>query len=332
MNSESFPVIPISAQVGSTLLAPIRIESGHRIWCKLEIFNPSGSVKDRLALGVLKHAWYQGLIDHTTPVVEASSGSTAISLAFLCSQLSLPFHAVIPEGASEERSWTIRAYGGQVETVSEAQGMAGAEERAKRLAENIGGYYVDQFNNKSGLLVHLQTASEIHNALPSRQFDAFVAGIGTGGTVVGIHQYLSENNPGTKIAVARPQEPSRVLHDIGFTPKGFDSHFERYIQTADPNAKSTISEIEVTERDAIQWTYRLWHLGFPIGPASGVNFAAAVMFAKRYPKNANIVTIFTDRMERYFSTKLFEEIKRTSDKVNSTCGSCCICRESLNTN
>ncbi len=329
MRSPSFPTIPICSQIGHSPLVPIKVESGHRIWCKLEIFNPSGSVKDRLALGALQRAWEQGLVRRSTPVVEASSGSTAIALALLCSQLGLHFRAVIPEGASEERTWTIRAYGGEVETVAESQGMMGAEKRALELADETKGFYVDQFNNENGPKVHHQTACEVHQALPNKQFDAFVSGVGTGGTIVGVHQYLSEKGPNTKVVVARPKDPYHTLHDIGFTPKGFDSHFERYKQSNNTAFQNTFSEIEVTEEQAIHWTYRLWHLGFPVGPASGVNFAAAVALASQYPSSANIVTIFTDRMERYFSTELFETIKQASTKANTTCCGCCICHESL---
>ena len=329
MNSEGFPTIPISTQIGHSPLIPIKLESGHRVWCKLEIFNPSSSIKDRLALGALQSAWEKGLLKRSMPVVEASSGSTAISLALMCSHLGLPFFAIIPEGASEERTWTIRAYGGLVETVSASQGLMHAETRAQELADETGGFYVDQFNNEDGPKVHHQTAREIHKTIPNEQFDAFVAGVGTGGTIVGVHQYLRTNNLETNVIVARLKEPFHTLHDIGFTPKGFDSHFERYKQSQNSGSQDIFSEIEVIEEDAINWTHRLWHLGFPVGPASGVNFAAAVAAATKLPSGANIVTIFTDRMERYFSTELFETIKSAGDKPNTTACNCGICHESI---
>lgn len=285
-------------------------------------------MKDRLALGALKTAWEQGLITRSTPIIEASSGSTAIALALICSHLGLSFTAVLPEGASQERRWTIRAYGGQVETVTEDQGMAEAENRAQQLADENKGFYVDQFNNKDGPAVHHQTAQEIQKALPNEQFDAFVCGVGTGGTIVGLYQYITANNLKTQIAIARPVEPFHTLHDIGFTPKGFDSHLERYRQANSPST-DVFSEIDVSENSAINWTHRLWELGFPVGPASGVNFAAAVALADKFPKEANIVTIFTDRMERYFSTELFESIKQASGESSSSSCLCCICHESL---
>ena len=326
--NESFPSISIFDQIGNSPLVPIRLEGGRRVWCKLEIFNPSGSVKDRLALGVLKSAWEQDLITRSTPIIEASSGSTAIALALICSHLGLSFTAVLPEGASHERRWTIQAYGGKVETLRQNQDMAEAENRAQCLADERKGFYVDQFNNKDGPKVHHDTAREIHKTLPEERFDAFVCGIGTGGTLVGMHQYLTAHKLRTEIAIARPVEPFHTLHDIGFTPKGFDSHFEHY-QQSNSLLRNTFSEITISENSAINWTHRLWRLGFPVGPASGVNFSAAVVLANQLPKDANVVTIFTDRMERYFSTELFETIKLASSETNSSSCHCCICHESL---
>ncbi len=300
-------------QIGETPLVPIELEDGKQIWCKLEFVNPSGSVKDRIARNILQSAWRKGKLRPGSVVVEASSGSTSIALALACNQMGLKFYAVLPEGASKERQWTIIAYGGQIETVPGEAGIDGAQARAREIEAETGGFYSRQFENEDNFLAHEETAREILKDIPDRYVDAFVSGVGTGGTLVGVHKFFSEHKLDMRPSVVRVPDV-RILHDIGFTPKGFECLYTRWSRQ-DPNFADQVREVEVEESAAIQWTEYLWKKGFPVGPASGVNFGAAVQVARDLPEEAHVVTVFTDRMERYFSTRLFEEIKTDNEKL-----------------
>lgn len=322
MNHTSLPPNPaIFQQIGNTPLVDIKInqkfndignETGITgIWCKLEFFNPSGSVKDRIARNILQTAWREGKLNQNTPVIEASSGSTSIALALACSHMGLKFHAVLPAGASHERRWTIEASGGDIETTSIEAGMDGA--RALELVKEKNGFYADQFNNKNNFLAHEATAREILDDIPTNNIDALVCGVGTGGTLVGIYKYCVSRHFPIKPYVARLKPGAKILHDIGFTCQNFNCLFKQELEQ-NQTFKEAVQYIDIDEQTAISWTDELWKRGFPVGPASGVNFAAAVEVAKLQEKGKNIVTIFTDRMERYFSTQLFDAIKLKSEK------------------
>lgn len=305
----------IFKNIGNTPLVPITIDQGNKIWCKLEFFNPTGSVKDRIAKNILLTAWRSGKINENTTVIEASSGSTSIALALACSHMGLKFKAVLPRGASKERQWTIMASGGEVFPTSEEEGMKGAMDKALELAKDENVFFADQFNNSNNYKAHETTAAEILRALPRESLDILVCGVGTGGTLVGIYKYCVDRHYQIKPYVARLKPGAEILHDIGFTPPKFNCLFQQELDKNN-DFSNAVEIIEVEESTAIKWTNELWEKGFPVGPASGVNFAAAVEVAKKVQdqKNKNIITVFTDRMERYFSTEIFNAIKLKSAK------------------
>jgi cysteine synthase len=171
-----------------TPLVPVRLEDdGPSIWCKLEYHNPSGSTKDRIARFILGKAIRSGRLRPGDWVVEASSGSTSISLALMCAQFQLKFHAIMPCGVSPERIAILEAFGAEVELTDSPLGLRGAIDRARQFAADKPAMATDQFANPDNPAAHrYQTAAEILSQIPSRSVDAVVSGVGTGGTLVGL--------------------------------------------------------------------------------------------------------------------------------------------------
>jgi cysteine synthase A len=293
--------------IGDTPLVPVSLRPGGPVvHCKLEYMNPSGSVKDRIARAILQNAWRRGEIDERTTIVEASSGSTSIALAHACCHMGLHFKAVLPAGASLERRLTIMAHGGEVETVPDDAGMDAARERACQLGSRPGFFYADQFKNPDNWKAHAETADEILRALPKP--DMVVSGIGTGGTLVGAHRRFREKGLDVRPVVARIRQPITYLLSIGFTCPGFDCHYLDLLRE-DRGFADRVTEVEVDEFEAIDCMFRLWERGFPVGPASAVNFLAAAKALGGHTDPRTAVTIFTDRLERYFSTQLVDRLK-----------------------
>lgn len=299
-------------RIPATPLVPVRIDVRHpQIWCKLEFLNPSGSTKDRIARYILEKAWRQGKLRAGDRVIEASSGSTSIALALACAQLGLRFAAVMPEGVSDERSLMIRAYGGEVRFTPKADGVCGAIVEAERLAEAEGAFLPRQFSNPDNAEAHrLGTAREILDQMPGGTVDAVVSGVGTGGTLVGLAHGLREGGADVIPVYARPVNISTNM-DIeccsfsGRIPGVADS----ISQIFKPEELEGLTTIEVNDDVALSTTRELIRLGFPVGPSSGLNYAAAVEAAQKLPNCGQVVTVFPDRMERYFTTELFADAR-----------------------
>ena len=296
-------------RVAPTPLVPVRLDTAlPAVWCKLEFLNPSGSTKDRIARFILEKAWRQGRVACGDRVVEASSGSTSIALALACAQMGLKFLAVMPEGVSNERVFIIRAYGGDVRFTPAALGIRGAIAEVERLGTEPGVFLPKQFANPDNAEAHrLGTAREVLDQIPGGKVDAVASGVGTGGTLVGLFEGLRENGCRVVPVLARPVNLTR-------TPEAECCSFSGRI----PGVADSISEIfraerlpglmtvEVRDEDALATTRELIRLGFPVGPSSGLNYRAA-LDALRHLNDpaAQVVTVFPDRMERYFTTELF---------------------------
>ena len=281
-------------------------ESGPEIWCKLEYLNPSGSTKDRIARFILGKALRSGRISPGGTVVEASSGSTSIAMALASAQLGLRFVAVMPEGVSRERRLIIEAYGGEVVFSAKAEGIRGALAEAERQAAVRGAYLPLQFSNPDNPAAHrYQTAQEIIAQIPGGCVDAVVSGVGTGGTLVGLTRGFLDFGCRVTAFAARPitgagLDGAECCSFSGRIPgvvDGLSSIYQEFW--------GQVIELDVDDEEALEVTRRLIRLGFPVGPSSGLNFVAAVMTAERLGPEARIVTVFPDRMERYFSTELF---------------------------
>lgn len=295
-------------QCGPSPLAPVQLEAGGPvIWCKLEFLNPSGSTKDRIARYMLEKAWRQGILGEGSRVVEASSGSTSIALAVVSAQMGLRFTAVMPEGVSEERTLIIRAYGGEVRFTPRALGIRGCLAEAERFAAETGAWYSRQFENPDNVEAHrVWTGQEILAQIPRGLVHGVASGVGTGGTLVGLYAAFSQAGCPTVPFAARPVG-HRAVTDVeccsfsSRVPGVVEGISKLYVPAQLPG----LQELDIDDELALETTRRLIRRGFPVGPSSGLNYAAAVLASERLGEDAQIVTVFADRMERYFSTELF---------------------------
>lgn len=299
--------------MGPTPLVPVRLDSdGPTIWCKLEFLNPSGSTKDRIARYMLEKAWRLGELCPGGEVVEASSGSTSIALALASAQMGVRFTAVMPEGVTEERLLTIRAYGGNVVLTPRAEGVRGSIAKAEALAREGGAFATRQFENPDNAEAHrVWTGQEVLAQVPGGLVHAVVSGVGTGGTVVGLYQAFVEAGCPVTPYVARPITglTGSDLECCSFSarvPGVVDGLSKLY---RDAKMEGTV-EVDISDELALETARALIRRGFPVGPSSGLNYAAAVYAARQLGPHAQVVTVFPDRMERYFSTELIQPKKR----------------------
>jgi cysteine synthase A len=299
-------------QTTRTPLVAVRLDAdGPCIWCKLEFLNPSGSTKDRIAGYILAKAWRQGALTRDSLVIEASSGSTSIAMALACAQLGVRFRAVMPEGVSNERSLMIRAFGGEVVFSPRQRGILGALERTAEMARQPGVFLPRQFENADNPAAHrFHTAAEILSQIPGGSIDAVVSGVGTGGTLVGLFQGACDAGCRVVPFAAKPVAVNST-HDVeccSFStciPGVVDGISKIYR----PDVLPGLVELEIDDRAALQTTRRLIARGFPVGPSSGLNYLAAVEASRRLGSDARIVTVFPDRMERYFTTEVFRDLR-----------------------
>lgn len=278
-----------------------------KIFAKLEYFNPAGSVKDRIALGMIENAEKSGRLKKGSVIVEPTSGNTGIGIAAVGTAKGYKVVIVMPETMSVERRKLIAAYGAEVVLSEGAKGMKGAIAKADEIAAKRGGIVLGQFVNPSNPETHYKTTGPEIYADTDGKIDYFVAGIGTGGTISGVGKYLKEKVPSVKIIAVEPQT-SPVLskgvagsHKIqgigaGFVPATLDSSvYDEIITVSDDDAFAFGKDIGKTE-------------GILVGISSGAALKAAVEIASR-SENAgkNIVVLFPDSGDRYLSTTMFSE-------------------------
>jgi len=268
-----------------------------KIYAKLEGSNPGGSVKDRAALFMLRDALQKKVLTAEKTIVEATSGNTGIALTMLAAALGLKIKLFMPECVSLERRMILEAMGAEVILTPGCEKTDGAIRAARELlASNPNDYFMpDQFSNPQNPQAHYQTtAPEIYQQLKG-QIDFLVAGIGSGGTIVGCARYFKEKDPAIQIIGVEPEKN----HNIQGLKNLEESIVPEIFDPAWIDQKITISDEE-----AFYWTRQLSLGGFFVGISSGAAFAGALQIAARH-KNATIVTIFPDRGDRYLSTNLF---------------------------
>ncbi len=292
-------------RVQPTPLEGVTINDGPLIWCKLEFLNPSGSTKDRIARFILEKAFREKRVKPGTLVVEASSGSTSIAMALVSAQLGLRFTAVMPEGVSAERTMMIRGYGGNIVLTPKADGIRGALAEVERLGQGDNTFLPRQFENLDNALAHrMGTAREVIDQVPGGNVAAVVSGVGTGGTLVGLYDGMRDAGCTVIPVLAKPVTREAVgdLECCSFSAR-IPGVIDDISKIFSPERVPGLEIIEIQDHAAIHMTRELIRRGFPVGPSSGLNFCAAEEIARRL--GGPVVTVFPDRMERYFTTELF---------------------------
>jgi cysteine synthase A len=273
------------------------------VYAKLESVNPSGSIKDRVALEIITAAEKEGLLKPGYRIVEASSGNTGISLAMIAAAKGYHMTIVMPENMSRERKLMMKAFGAELVLTSKSGSLQEAIDTAEELAKDEKTFYTRQFSNPNNIMAHIKTGKEIAEEIGP--VDAVVAGVGTGGTLIGVSSVMKEINPDVKVIAVEPEDAAVMFggsnariseHRIqgigdGFIPKLIDmDKVDRVIVVGSQEA------VEMSRRLAEQY-------GLLVGISAGANMLAALKVSKAFDK---VVTVLPDRGERYLSMDLFQ--------------------------
>lgn len=296
----------VSNLVGQTPILKLKgEEDASNVFLKLEFFNPGGSVKDRIALGMIENAEEKGQLKPGSTIIEPTSGNTGIGLAMIGATKGYKVILVMPDTMSVERQKLMKAYGAEVMLTPGAEGMNGSIKLAKELAEKNNYFMPKQFDNPANPETHVQTtAKEILEAFEGQTIDAFVAGVGTGGTLTGVSQELKKVYPNIKIYAVEPAETeilrggSHSPHKVqgigaGFIPSVLDTDiYEDVIAVSSEDALTTARNMGSSD-------------GVLVGVSSGAAIFAGRKVAKELGVGKNVLTIAPDNGERYLSTNLY---------------------------
>ena len=298
----------LTALIGMTPIVHLRNLPGPQdaeVWGKLESRNPGGSVKDRICLNMIEAAEHAGRLHPGDTIVEPTSGNTGIGLALVAAVKGYRLILTMPDTMSEERRSLLSAYGATVVLTPDTKGMHGAIQKAEEIvAENPSYFMPQQFNNPANPEAHqLTTAQEILQQLPT--LDAFVVGVGTGGTITGAGHVLRNHYSQLKIFAVEP-DSSPVLSggEPGYhSVQGIGAGF------VPPVLDTTVYDevIRVTDHDAVEYTRRLAREeGILVGVSSGAACCASLQVARALGKGKTVLTVFCDAGERYLTTDLFQ--------------------------
>ena len=305
----------ITQLIGRTPIVRInRLAPAHvTMYVKLEAANPGGSIKDRLALGIVQDAERKGLLQPGATIVEATSGNTGIALALVAASRGYSFVSIMPESFSVERRQIMRAYGAKVVLTPAAERASGAVRVAEQLARERGWFLARQFENEANPAFHRQTTGpEILSDFADRRLDYWVTGYGTGGTLTGAGQMIKVARPSTKIIACEPAGAALLdgkewkPHKIqGWTPDFIPAVLDRNVY--DEVVAITDDVAIATARDLAR------REGIFCGISSGGTFAGALAVAQKAPTGSVLLAMLPDTGERYLSTVLFEGVPTGSD-------------------
>ena len=314
MNKENSKISALTSLIGNTPLLEIYFEykgQKRRIFAKAENLNMTGSIKDRMALHIIRKAISNNLLKDGCTIIEATSGNTGISFSAIGRALGHSVTIFMPDWMSLERINLIKSYGAKINLVSKEEGgFLGSIDLANKLADSLEGSFLpSQFSNNDNLEAHyLTTAPELWWQLKYRYLkpDAFIAGVGTGGTVMGVGKFLKEQDSSIKV---HPLEPSNsptlsTGYKIGkHRIQGISDEFIPSIVKLD----KLDSIVEVDDGDAIIMSQKLAQMGLGVGISSGANFLGALDVQNKLGENSVVVTVFSDDNKKYLSTDLLRD-------------------------
>lgn len=296
--------------IGNTPMIKINYkykEQNKQVFVKLEYYNLTGSIKDRVAFYMINNAKENGILKEKMPLIEATSGNTGISLSALGAYYKHPVYIYMPDWVSKERIQLMKSYGANVFLISkEDGGFSKCLEEAKKLAQKINGLFTNQFSNKDNFLAHYETTGkEILNQI-SEPINGFVSGVGTGGTLMGIGQKLKEKYPNLIVTAIEPDKMPLISQGKILDQHKIEGIGDDFIP--DLIDKNKINKILlINDDDAINMSRKLSkELGIGVGISSGANLLGGILLENDI--HGNIVTIFPDDNKKYLSTELTNEI------------------------
>jgi len=299
--------------IGSTPVVKLKVlpgKSDAEVWAKLESFNPGGSVKDRICLNMIETAERQGKLKPGVTIVEPTSGNTGIGLALIAAVKGYRLVLTMPDTMSEERRSLLCAYGARLILTPDTKGMGGAIHKAEELVQQNSDYFMpQQFNNPANPEMHRKTTA-VELLKQFKRIDAFVAGVGTGGTITGVGEVLKQKMKGVRICAVEPgASPVISGGEPGFHKiQGIGAGFVPAVL----NRQILDEVITVSDEDATTYTRRLAaEEGLLVGISSGAACCAALKVAKSLGPGHVVVAIFADKGEHYLSTDLFSDKKWT---------------------
>lgn len=303
--------------IGNTPMIKINYEykgiSKH-IYTKLEYYNLTGSIKDRVAYYMINNAKKRGDLKENMPIIEATSGNTGIALSALGSYYNHPVYIFMPDWVSKERVNLMKSYGANVILVSKEEGgFIKCLESAKQLAKEKNGFLANQFANKDNFQAHYETtAKEILKQVPE-EIGGFLSGIGTGGTLMGVGKRLKENNPQTKIIAIEPDKMPILSQGKKISQHKIEGIGDDFIP--DLVDRTYIDNIIlIDDEDAIDMSRRIAReLGLGVGISSGANFIGCVLANSDKP----MTTVFADDNKKYLSTDLSKEISNNEQFLSN---------------
>jgi cysteine synthase A len=297
--------------IGNTPMMEMNVPFNNQNWhffAKLEFMNPSGSVKDRIAKYIIEKAERSGQLKADSIIAEATSGNTGIGLSMVCAAKKYKLVICMPEHMSLERRKIMLNLGAEICLTPMNVGFAGSQDKTVIMAKrNPRVFLTRQFQNKDNTECHYTTTGrEILEQVDGQPIDAFIAGVGTGGTIMGVGKRLREANPKCKVIAVEPAESAVITTGSGFAPHKIQGIGDGFIPELLDVKQLDWTEV-IKSDDAVCMAQELGHrFGVMVGVSSGANVLAAINVLRKIGPDKTVVTVLPDRSERYFSTDLYE--------------------------
>ena len=295
-------------------------EKVNNVYVKLEMYNITGSIKDRVAYYIIKKAKERGILTENMPIIEATSGNTGISLSALGAYYKHPVYIFMPDWASKERIELMKLYGANITLISKEEGgFIKCVEEAKNLAKELNGFLANQFENEDNILAHYETTGkEILEQLEEKRIDGFVSGVGTGGTLIGIGKRLKEQDNQIKVYALEPEKMPMLSNGKILGQHKIEGIGDDFIPDIFKRNAGIIEKdiLLINDDDAINMARKLAkELGLGGGISSGANFIGAVLAQKNL--EGDMVTVFADDNKKYLSTDLGKMISKNISFISN---------------